>query len=96
MKEGKERKKLVRLQFDCSGNFRIASNGKVGEPAFYEGVATLEVEGQTYVAFTQYYEGTVPETEKVFKLTPTDTTVEDTPVCNLFRPEESCIHEKNG
>ena len=57
----------ITIQFDRSGNFRLVhEDGTKGEWARYESIATLEHEGKTYIAGTQY--GLLPTAEKVYLL----------------------------
>ncbi len=79
------------LQMDCYGHFRVVGDGKEGDPTVYEGIATLEANGETYIAVSSYYGS--PEPEKVFKLVPVETKLAKPPVCNLFRPEDPCTHK---
>lgn len=79
------------IQMDCYGNFRIIVDGQESQPAMYNSVASLTVDGKTYIGVSAYYEGVLPA-ETVLEVTEVESTKADTPECNLFRPEEECTH----
>ena len=81
----------AKFQMDCYGHFRIVVDGIEGEPVSYEGIASVEVNGETYIGVSQYYGA--PPSERIFRLVPMDSKMEDTSVCDLFNPEIECSHK---
>ncbi|KKM89740.1 hypothetical protein LCGC14_1245720 [marine sediment metagenome] len=86
----------MRLQYDHYGNFTIASDAEhVSEPALYNGIAALEVDGKVFIAISPHHGNNNLNPEKVYEVVPVETdvglSVQSAP-CSLFRPDEACPH----
>jgi hypothetical protein len=77
---------------DCYGNFKISVDGVLSKPAQYEDVAAVFKDNKTYIAVSQYYDGTLLPTETVMQVIPIKTILADAEVCNFYHPEEPCTH----
>jgi hypothetical protein len=77
---------------DCFGNFQISVDGVLSKPATYECIATVFKDNKTYIGVTQYHAGMLP-TETVMQIIPVKTVMGEAESCNLFRPNDPCIHQ---
>lgn len=66
-------KVMFKIQYDYCGRFRIVheKSGKASEWTRYQSLATIKVDGRTYIAGSAY--GLLSQDEKVFEITPQKT-----------------------
>jgi hypothetical protein len=79
-------------EHDCKGNHRVAGEGTAGHPASYDHPAFAIVGGRTFVAFTEYYKGTIRAEMcwRVFELTEVGGSKDEPSAYDLFQPDQVC------
>ena len=78
---------------DHYGGFRIED----GDPSLYDGVAYFtNDEGEEFIAVSANYG--VPTPEQIYRITSVETEFVpgEEAACNLFRPDEPCVHKVRG
>ena len=88
----------MRLQYDHKGNFTIASDAEhISDPAMYNGIASLQANGKTFIVVSGYYEQDYLNPETVYEIIPVETEAgpadlasEESAPHNLFVPDDEC------